>query len=301
MNDVTNSIDDVLSQYNQADIDDKLVEMAQLPEKYAIKDLTPVLKRSIRDTNIKNTILSKANQALKQYSESLLELSNATSKEELIRASLGISDSLQKINRHYQSYTGAAEHLITKDGTLKAGDIIADISGYFLEQERIKVLKRFISVSDTPVQKIGSILLQQLQKGIITKRLYTIENNKLAGDFSDYNDNIRDMSYSKRKELLSQFYQRYLKMQSIKGKMDSIQSSVISILTAHKKLKIELERDNYWSEEISSLLKNVRRFNKNRNGFYSVIYNCSGQMELVPQVGLMCKQGISQLNQHQNQ
>ncbi len=288
--DVTNKIDAVLSDYNAANINDKLVIMAQSRKKYVTSDFDPIKEIIIRDADKNNFALYKANNALGSYAKSLSALAGAGSRDELAIAGVKLSKSLKGMNEQYQTLTETKNNLISDENSGRVSRVIAELSTYYTEQKRGKALKEIIIAADPSIQSIGKIINEQLLKGVIESRLYTMRGNELAGYFDDYNSTASKSSFSSKKKMLDEIYKRYIKMESTTATIMQARKAILSVMRAHGELKKELEKDRFDSKEILQALGNIKTINKNLGDLEELMKNCKTEIISDEEKGIICKE-----------
>jgi len=288
--DVTNKIDAVISDYNAANINDKLVVMAQSKKKYVKSDFDPIKKVIIRDSDKKNFALYKANNALGSYAKSLSALARAGSREELAMAGVKLSKSLKGMNEQYKTLAETENNLISDENSGMISRVIAELSTYYVEQKRGKMLKEIIIAADPSVQSIGKIINDQLLKGVIEGRLYTMRGNALAGYFDDYNSKASKSSFADKKKMLDEIYKVYVEMESTTATVVQAQKAISSVMKAHGELKKELEKDRFDSKEILQALGDIKTVHKSFDDLEELMKSC--ETEIIPdeEKGIICKE-----------
>jgi hypothetical protein len=287
--DVTNKIDAVISDYNAANINDKLVVMAQSKKKYVKSDFDPIKAIIIRDSDKKNFALYKANNALGGYAKSLSALARAGSREELAMGGVKLSKSLKGMNEQYKVLAETENNLISDENSGTISRVIAELSTYYVEKERGKALKEIIIAADPSVQSIGKVINDQLLKGVIEGRLYTMRGNELAGYFDDYNSKASKSSFSDKKKRLDKIYEMYAEMESTTATVVQAQKSIASVMKAHGELKKELEKDRYDSKEILQAIGDIKTVHKSFDDLEELMKSCETEIVSDDEKGIICK------------
>jgi len=287
---VTEKIDAVISDYNAANINDKLVIMAESNKKYVKSDFDPIKKIIIRDSDKKNFALYKANKALGDYGKSLSALAKAGSREELALASVKLSTSLKGMNKQYKSLAETEKDIISDENSGLISRVISEISTYYAASKRGKALKKIIIASDDSVQTIGKVINEQLVKGVIEGRLYAMRSNELAGYFADYNSKSSKSTFSKKKKALDQIYKKYIIMESSTATVVQAQKAITSVMVAHAKLKTELEYNRFNSKEIFAVISNIKTVHKSFDDLEELMKNCKTKIVSDEEKGIICKE-----------
>lgn len=288
--DLTNKIDEVISDYNKANVNDELVAMAQSNKKYVKSDMDPIKKIIIRDSDKKDFALYKANHALGGYAKSLSAIANAGSREELALAGVKLSKSLKGINDQYKTLKETQNDLISDENSGKIGRVIGELATYYVEYKRGKALKEIIIAADPSIQTIGKTINNQLLKGVIEGRLYTMRGNELAGYFSDYNSQADEPSFAKKKKLLDDIYEKYITMESTTATVVQAQKAITSVMQAHAELSAELEKDRYNSRIITKALENIKTVHNSFDDLEELIKTCETEIISDDEKGIICKE-----------
>ncbi|PKH03132.1 hypothetical protein CXF72_08070 [Psychromonas sp. MB-3u-54] len=286
---VTSKIDAVISDYNKANVNDKLVAMAQSNKKYVRSDMDPIKNIIIRGSDKTNFALYKANNALGGYATSLSDLANAGSREELALAGLKLSKSLKGMNEQYKTLQETESDLISAENSGKISRVITEISRYYVEYKRGKALKEIIIAADPSVQIIGDIINDQLLKGVIEGRLYTMKGNELAGYFSDYNTQTDRLSFATKKMMLDEIYEKYIAMESATATVIQAQQSILSVMKAHSILTEELKKNRFSSQNIANSIKNIKTVHNNFDDLEELMQNCETKIISDDEKGIICQ------------
>ncbi len=286
---VTSKIDSVISDYNEANINNKLAKMAQRSKKYTKSDLDPIRRILIRDADKKKFALYKANKALGAYAWSLSELASAGSREKISLASVKLANSLQSMNKHYKTIKNSSEDLLTDEKSSEISRVIAEFSTFYAENKRGRALKKIIIASDSQIQLIGKVINEQLLKSALESRIYSMRGTVLAGYFDDYNNKTEKRSFSDRKKALDAIYLRYVEMESTGAIVLQAQKAITSIMKAHAKLKTELEKDDFTSKEVFNVIGDIVTVHKNYDDLEELMLNCSGEVVADEKKGIICK------------
>lgn len=287
--DVTSKIDAVISDYNKANVNDKLVVMAQSNRKYVTSDMDPIKKVIIRDSDKKDFALYKANNALGNYAKALVALANAGSHEELALAGVNLSKSLKEMNEQYKTIKETKEDLISDENSGKISRVIAEIASYYVDYKRGEALKEVIIAANPSIQTIGEVIRDQLLKGVIEGRLYTIKSNELAGYFDDYNAKIENLSFAQKKKALDDIYEKYIVMESTTATVTQAQKAILSVMKAHNELTDELNNDRFDSQKIAVALQNIKTVHKSFDDLEELMKSCETEIIADDEKGIICK------------
>jgi len=287
---ITEKIDSVVSDYNAANINDRLVMMAQSDKKYVRSDFDPIKKIIMRHPDKKNFALYKANKALGSYSASLTALAQAGSREEVAMAGVKLSASLKAMNEQYKTLSDSDNDLISDETGGSISRIVSELSTYYIENKRGKALKKIIIAADTSVQAIGKVISNQLLKGVIEGRLYAMRSNELAGYFSDYNSKAKTGSFASKKKSLDEIYEKFIEMESATATVTQAQKAVLSVMAAHSKIKDELENDKFSSKEIFQAISNIQTVHRNFNDLEELMISCETRIVSDDEKGIICEQ-----------
>lgn len=287
--DVTSKIDAVINDYNQANVNDQLVMMAQSNQKFVKSDMDPIKKIIIRDSDKKGFSLYKANDALGKYAAALTDLSNAGSHEELAIAGVKLSKSLKEMNAQYKVLNNTNDNLMSDENSGKISRVITEISSYYVEYKRAKALKEVIVSANPAIQKIGKVISNELLKGVVEERLYTMKGNELAGYFDDYNAKVDNMSFLQKKKALDDIYGKYIVMESTTATVIQAEKAILSVTQAHNEFAVELENDNFDSESISAAIQNIKTVHKSFDDLEELMSSCETEIIADEEKGIICK------------
>ncbi len=287
--DVTNKIDAVISDYNKANVNDKLVVMAQSNRKYVKSDMDPIKKVIIRDSDKKGFALYKANNALGNYARALTSLANAGSHEELALAGVNLSKSLKGMNEQYKTLKETEKDFISDESSGKISRVISEIASYYVDYKRGKALKEVITAANPSIQTIGKVISDQLLRGVIEGRLYTMKGNELAGDFADYNAMVEKLSFSQKKKALDDIYEKYIAMESTTATVTQAQKAILSVMKAHNELAAELKNDRFDSKRIAVALQNIKTVHKSFDDLEELMKSCETEIIADDEKGIICK------------
>lgn len=286
---VTDKIDAVISDYNKANINDQLVEMALDRKKHTASDFDPIKDIIIKDSDKKDFALYKANKALGDYAKSLSALATAGSREELAMAGVKLSKALKGMNAQYKILKQTNNDIISDKNSGTISRVISELTTFYVQNKRANALKDIILSSDESVQTIGRVINEQLLKGVIEGRLYTMRNHEINGYFSDYNAIVADASFTEKKKMLDELYEKYIVMQSTTATVVQAQQAITSIMMAHAKIKSELEENRFTSKEIIKAISEIKTVHKSFDDLEELILTCETEIISDAQKGIICK------------
>lgn len=290
---VTSKIDEVISDYNYANVNNKLVEMAQTNKKYGADDMVPIKEIIIRNSDKKNYALYKANKALGIYAKSLSALANAGSRDEFALAGVKLATSIKGMNDQYKELVDPNKSLISDENSGKIGRVFSELGTYYVEHKRGKALKKIIIAADPSIQTIGQVINDQLLKGVIEGRLYTMKGTELAGYFDDYNSQVATLSFAKKKKMLDEIYEKYVDMESATATIIQAQKAIVSVTKAHSEIKSELESDRFDSKRIRQALESIKTVHKSFDDLEELMMNCETKIVSDDEKGIICKEELT--------
>jgi len=285
---VSTSIDTVISDYNQAVINNHLVAMAQSKRAYVAADFDDIKQIIIRDANKQELSLNQANKALGDYAKALVALARAGSREEIAISTSSLSKALLMMDSQHQLLL-QKEAAVTKDGAAKIARVIAQLSSGYIESKKAKALKTIIIAADPAVQKIGLVVNNQLLKGVIESRLYTMRGSELAGYFADYNAKSSSRSFVQKKQKLDEIYEKYVQMEATSASVKQAQTALLAVMKSHQVLKGELEKDNYSGTGVIEALKKIKANHTAFDALETLIKNCDTEIIPSEEQGIICK------------
>lgn len=286
---VTDKIDAVIDDYNQANVNNHLVKMAQSSRKYSTSDMNPIKKIIIRNEDKKKFALYKANNALGNYAKALVGLATVGSQEELALAGVKLTNSLKDMNQQYKTLEGTNQDLISNETKDKIGRVVAEIASYYVEYKRGKALKKIMIAANPNIQMIGKVMNEQLLKGVVENRIYTMKNNELVGYFSDYNAKVKKATYAQKKKALEAIYEKYIAMESTVATVAQAQQAIQSVMKAHNTLASELEQGHFNSQKIREAVTNIKTVHKNYDALEELMKSCETVIIADKEKGIICQ------------
>jgi len=286
---VTDKLDTVITRYNEANINDILVEMAGKKDRYSVPSFNPLKKLLVANTDKNKYALYKANKALGLYAKSLTVLAKASSQDDIALAGANLTSALKSMNKQYKILKNTNEDLISdeKSGTLSR--VISQISTFYIERKRGKALKEIITTTDPHIQTIGKTINDELLKGVIEGRLYTMKNIEMNALFLEYNKKIYTTTYSQRKKALKKIYSVFIEMQSASATIAQAQKAISSVMKAHSKLNEALKKDRFSSKEIFRAIGDIATVHGDFNDLEELMQDCETEIVADDGKGIICK------------
>lgn len=287
---VTEKIDSVISDYKKANIHNEIVKMSDRNITYDADSLKSIKKIIIRDADVKDFALFKANKALNKYAKSLAELAKAGSRDEIALAAAKLSTSLKDMNTQYKTLAETEEDLLSDEKSSMLSRIVAEVTTFYAERKRAKALKGIILATDEQIQTICKTINEQLLKGTIETRLYTMKETELNAYFNDYNQDVKKKSFAAKKKELDLIYSKYLEMQSSAAIIAQAQKAITSVMNAHSKLKTELEKDRFHSKEIFKAIGEIKKIHNSFDDLEELMMSCETEIVSDAKKGIICKE-----------
>lgn len=291
---VTAKIDAVISDYKKANIHNEIVKMADRNITYDVDSLEPIKKIIIRDIDVKDFALYKANNALNKYAKSLAELAQAGSRDEIALAAAKLSTSLKEMNTQYKTLAETDKDLLSDEKSSTLSRIVAEVTTVYAERKKAKALKNIILVANEQIQIICKTINEQLLKGTIETRLYTMKETELNAYFNDYNKDVKEKSFATKKKELDLIYSKYLEMQASALTINQAQKAISSVMEAHSKLKEELEKDRFSSKEIFKAISEIKEFHNSFDDLEELMLSCETEIVPDPKKGIICKEKVKE-------
>lgn len=288
-NGVTEKIDGVIKEYNDAIIQNELTKLAQHKKAITLSKFDPIEKLLIKKADKKNYSLYKANKALGSYAKALSGLSKAGSREEIDLAATKLYGSLSSFNEQYKTLKETEDSLISDDTSAEISRIIAEIGSLYAEKKRGNAIKSIVLAADNPIQKICDVIINELLKGVIEERLFTMRNTELTGYIKDFNAIVAIAKFKDKKKALGDIYTKYIEMQSSSASVKQAIKAIKAIKKAHATLKTELEKDNFTSEALVKVIGNLKDIDEHYDELEEMMLSCETEIVADPQKGIICK------------
>lgn len=292
---VTNKIDAVITEYNEANIQDVINERAQSKKELTIEEFDPIKALIIQEADKKDYALYKANQALGNYASALSGLSKAGSREEVDLAATKLYGSLQNLNSQYKVLKGTTTNLIDENISKGIGEAIAAIGSFYIEKKRGEAIKSIVISADKHIQTICDVIIEEFLKGAIESSIFRIRNTELSGYIKDYNDAVAPRgavtppNFENRLRLLNVIYKKYELMQASSVPVTQAINGIKAIKEAHGTIKNEVEKDIFTSDNIVKVVGNLKDIQDHYNNLGELMVNCKTQIIADEKKGIICK------------
>ncbi|GEM_PF-1991083 len=286
---VTEKVDNVIKEYNQALVLNELTKIAQRTSPLSMAKLDPVKKVIIKDADKKNYALYKANKSLGSYAGALTALSRAGSREEIDLAATQLYGSLHNMNEQYKTLKETDDDLITDKMSSLLGRITGEIAGFYIEQKRNKKIKEIVIAADPPIQKICEVVETELLKGVMEGRLYTMKYTELSGYIKDFNKTVKTATFAKKKTALDEIYKKYIEMQSSSASIQTSVKAIKAIKKAHGLIKKGLEDNKFSSKKIIDAIGKLKDIHDHYDDLEVLMFTCKGEIIADPDKGIICK------------
>ena len=284
---VTDKVDAVIKEYNDANIQNELTKLAQHSNPITIAAFDPVGEVLIKDADKKNYALYKANKALGSYATALSGLAKAGSRDEIDLAAAKLYGSLHSLDEQYKTMRGT--NLLDDSTSAIIGRVIAEIGTLYVEKKRGDALKTIIISADKPIQTICDVIIGELLKGTIQERLFTVRYTELSGYISDYNSIVGKSNFDTKKKALEAIYQKYRVMQASSAAVQDAVASTEAIKTAHATIRQEVEKDRFTSKSITEAIGRLKDIQDHYDDLGELMLTCKTQLIADKDKGIICK------------
>lgn len=279
---LTESTDNLIEEYNRSTVhaELRLMKAQHTPGKtnLTIEALSNI-KNVFGDDAKKKLAIYRANKAIQNYAIALKALAQAGDRKEITKATVNLIGSLQGMETSYQTLIGNdKKKLFEKDELGTIGAVIDLIGSTIAEEKRRKALKEVIVAADTNiatlVKEVNTVIdTLDLADDIKTNNILTI-SNKIV----DYNRMVENKEFNsnpeKQYELLLSLWEENQKAISIPKKIAHLQKSLEAISTQHSKIKDEVVKDRFTSEEIVKAVGTIQEMKKRYDEFENAIVTC---------------------------
>jgi hypothetical protein len=284
---VTDKVDAVIKEYNDANIQNELTKLAQHSNPITIAAFDPVGEVLIKDADKKNYALYKANKALGAYATALSGLAKAGSRDEIDLAAAKLYGSLHGLNEQYRTMRGT--NLLDDSTSATIGRVIAEIGTLYVEKKRGDALKTIIVSADKPIQTICDVIIGELLKGTIQERLFTVRYTELSGYISDYNSIVGKSNFDTKQKAVEAIYQKYRLMQASSAAVQEAIAATEAIKTAHAAIRQEVEKDRFTSKSITEAIGRLKDIQDHDNDLEELMLKCKTQLIADKEKGIICK------------
>ncbi len=287
---VTDKVDGVIREYNSESINNELTKLAQHSKPITTSSLDPVKRVLINSADKKRYALYKANYALGNYAEALSGLAASGSTQEMDLAAAKLYGSLNNFNEQYKVLAGSGDNLMSAEASAGIGKVVAAIGGAYAEKKRGEAIKSIVITADPYVQKVCDVIVHELLKGVIEKRIYTMRHTELSGYILDYNLRVKKASFSEKRAMMGDIYERYRRMQSSGAVVAQAINAINEVKEAHTVLREELENDNFGSDRLVRVVGRLNDMEEHYDDLEALLLSCDAGIVADRRKGIVCKQ-----------
>ena len=286
---VTDKIDGVIKEYNSENIKNELTKLAQRRKPITVSQFAPVKDAIIGDADKRKYALYRANYAIGSYAESLAGLAKSGTREEIDLAATKLYYSLRNFNEQYKVLKGAENDLVSDETSAGIGKVIAAIGGAYAERKRGEAIKTIVIKADPAIQTICNVIIDELLKGVIESRLYTMRNTELSGYIKDYNASVSTASFSDKRASIDKLYDKYIAMQSSSASVIQAIRAMKEVKSAHSVLKKDMEKNIFTSREIVEAIGKLKDLERHYNDLEELMLSCETEIISDNERGIICK------------
>jgi hypothetical protein len=285
---ITDKVDAVIQEYNDANIQNEITKLAQHNKPIIIDSFNPVKQLLIMEAEKKNYTIYKSNKALGSYAAALSALAKAGNRNEIDTAAAKLYGSLHSLNNQYKEMKGI--DLIDDTTSATIARIIAEIGSLYVEKRRGDALKSIIIAADKPVQTMCDVIIQELMKGTIQERLFTMRYTELAGYISDYNETVTKANFDHKKKTLESIYQKYRAMQASSAAVEQAITALQSVKNAHATIMKEVQEDRFTGKSIVAAIGTLKDVHDHYDNLEELMLTCKTQVVADERKGIICKE-----------
>ncbi len=286
---VTEKIDAVIKEYNSENVNNELTKLAQHKKPLTFSKLDPVKDVLIGGADKKKYALYKANYAIGSYADALSGLARSGTREEIDLAASKLYSSLHSFNEQYKTLKETEDELISDKTSAGIGKVVAAIAGIYAEKKRGEAIKSIIIKADPFIQTIIDVIINELMKGVIEKRLYIMKHTELSGYIKEYNSSVATASFSKKRESLNKIYEKYLEMQSSSASISQAVKAMKEVKRAHSTLRKEVEKNKFTSKEIVKAIGRLKDIGSHYDDLEELMLSCETEIISDDKKGIICK------------
>ena len=287
--DITDKIDAVIKDYNEANIQNEINKLAQHTSSISIDKFDPIRDAIIHEADKKNYAIYKANNALGLYAKSLTALANAGNRDEIDLAAAKLYGSLHGLNEQYKVLKNTTSNLLDDNTSALIGKAIAEIGSVYIENQRAKAIKSIVVAADKHIQTICDVIVNELLKGVIEERLFTIRHIEVSGYLDDYNKMVATATFIDKQKALGEIYKKYVVMQSSSASVVQAINAIEAIKKAHATIKKDVEEDKFTSKGAVEAIGNLKDINDHYNNLEEMMLSCKTQIIADPKKGVVCE------------
>jgi hypothetical protein len=287
---VTDKVDSVIEEYNNESVNNELNKLAQHRTPITTSSFDPARQAIIGQADRKRYALYKANHALGTYADALRQLARSGTRDEINLASTNLYSALNGFNEQYKTLQDTQDDLVDNETTASIGTIIAAAGGAYAEKTRSEAIKRIVIQADPYIQSIADVIVDELMKGVIEERLYTMKHTELSGYIKHYNSKVASTGFSERRAALADIYEQYLDMQSSSASVVQAVKAIKEIKAAHSTLKDVVAEDQFSSEALVNAIGRLRDMDSRYGDLEELMLSCETEIIADDDKGVICEQ-----------
>lgn len=206
--------------------------------------------------------------ALKEYSEALIKLCNASVKEDLSVASKEFHSSLESLSDAYDNISDKGLEIKDKHFAMLSS-LVNGVGNVIVESKRKKAIKEIVRKTNPAIIKLCDLIAERVVANvdIVKVNIGTV----YAEMISDYKDNAEKMSVSTRMKELKELRKYSNRNKEIEKVFNNAKTAVLKVKSAHQALYDSLMLDKMSTAKLKDEVKRLSDFGKEMKKFYKNI------------------------------
>ncbi|WP_415905903.1 hypothetical protein ACMXYX_08485 [Neptuniibacter sp. QD72_48] len=272
-------INTLISEYNNADVEEKLLEIAYKNQKISTLDLDQAQQKKLGKTEPLYTLVVM-NNALGAYVRSLSALSTAGNQEKVELAVGQLNSSLINLDANYQALTDK-EPLFSKEKNSQIASIVASILQARAEKRRNEHIEKIVTAANPEIQIMIDKAIALIKTRKFEAAIKDHRNEQLLVVINDYNNSRGPRSSNEeRKEKLDRIYEMYSEKITITQEIKTAIKQLELIKKGHSKLLDVFKDEENQVKELRTTIAYLKGINDRQSALETLYSSCESHIVL---------------------
>ncbi|WP_415898197.1 hypothetical protein [Neptuniibacter sp. QD57_21] len=272
-------INTLISEYNNAAVEEKLLEIAYKNQKISTLDLDQAQQKKLGKTEPLYTLVVM-NNALGAYVRSLSALSTAGNQEKVELAVGQLNSSLINLDANYQALTDK-EPLFSKEKNSQIASIVASILQARAEKRRNEHIEKIVTAANPEIQIMIDKAIALIKTRKFEAAIKDHRNEQLLVVINDYNNSRGPRSSNEeRKEKLDRIYEMYSEKITITQEIKTAIKQLELIKKGHSKLLDVFKDEENQVKELRTTIAYLKGINDRQSALETLYSSCESHIVL---------------------
>lgn len=277
---VTEKIDAVIAEYNQAALDREFTSYAATYDakhaSFLTREELANITKPISSNQQKGFAIYQANRALGGYAKALAGLAAAGNRADLDFAVANLYGSMSRLNQQYKTLTDSESSFFDAKQFADISTLVAAIGATIIEEKRREAIKGIVIGADKKIALICDTINEQLEKVKLEDSIAASRQYILTEELKDYKAHLQDDSaLDWRREQIKRLYHLQQAVFNSKLLVQQTKRAVSAIKAAHALLATELEAGRFNGAEIAVTIGRLSALKKHYTDFDEFLLTCN--------------------------